>query len=140
MRFLLIIPVLVLFLSNVPIIQKMPLAEAVVMMARNEGCAKQKECSRNSENLKASCSAEESDCDKDCKEKNKAMDPDTQNSCEKTATSCICIYCFQYAAPINIITEYTFNCSFSSNTAHAFIPARIGDPHTCAPWQPPERV
>src|SRR5215211_6413769 len=109
MRFLLFIPVLVLFLSNVPIIQSIPMEKAMVMMDGNETCGQKKECNRNTENLKATCSFEESDCDKSCEDETAVKDPANDNCCEKTAASCICICCFQYCAPVNTITEYTFN-------------------------------
>ena len=147
MRALLFIPVLVLFLSNVPFIQRIPLEKAIAMMQDNEICGEQNECSRNNENLEANCTLEESGCDIEesgCDiseaEESTVQDPASDDCCQKTETTCVCICCFQFAAPIQIITEFQFKCSTHSNTSTLYIVGHVKDPHIGAPWQPPDLV
>jgi hypothetical protein len=139
MRLLLFIPVFVLFLSNVPFVQKIPLEKAIAMMQENEGCGQQ-ECMRNTENLQAACAPQESECDQTCSKETEIKDQAKNNCCQETETDCVCICCFQYAAPFQAITVYKFNCSLSSNTASSFIVGHVKDPHIGAPWQPPDLV
>jgi hypothetical protein len=138
-RLLLIIPVLVLFLSNVPFIQEIPLEKALAMMQENGTCGKDKQCGRATENLVTDCNLEESSCEKPCTGEAPNTDAE-KDCCENTETSCICIYCFQYAAPVHVITEYQFNCSIFLNAAPIFILGLIKDQHVGAPWQPPDLV
>ena len=140
MRLLLFIPVLVLFLSNVPFIQRIPMEKAIAMMKENETCGQQKQCSRNNENLESVCVPEKIECSESCTEEAKMKDPAMNGCSEETEMTCVCICCFQYAAPINSITEYIFNCSISPNRAPVFIVGHVKDPHIGAPWQPPDLV
>ena len=136
MRLMLVIPVFILFLSNVPFIQRIPLDKAISRMQDKEACTQQKECSRQHVNLKVNCSKEESDCDATTAEEIIHKD----NCCQQTETTCVCICCFQFAAPVQVIAEYQFNCCSYSSNAHLFIPGHIKDPYIAAPWQPPDWV
>ena len=146
MRLLLFIPVLVLFLSNVPFVQEMKMDEAMTMMQDEETCPAQKKCGKN-ENLKGICEKQETSCDQQstCSEEeiNSTTNKDLVNDnkcCQKTETTCVCICCFQFAAPVQVVPEFKFDCSVNSNTPPAFIVGYIKDPHIGAPWQPPDFV
>ena len=139
MRSLLFIPVLVLFLSNVPFIQRIPMQRAMAMMNETETCGEQSTCKRNTENFSSTCSPEKSTCDESCASDEEGV-KSSNDSCSETEATCVCICCFQYAAPVNTITEYQFNCSLPSIIAYIFIVGHIRDPHIGAPWQPPDLV
>ena len=140
MRLLLFIPVLMLFLSNVPFVQQIPMEQAMAMIEENRSCVHQEQCSRSIENVATSCSMEEPDCEQSCTNEETTAAPTDDNCCQQTGTTCVCILCFQYAAPVNGITEYLFDCSVLVNNAHAFFIGHIKDPHIGTPWQPPDLV
>ena len=140
MRLLLFIPVLVLFLSNVPIIQRIPLEKAISLMQENETCGQQKECSRNNENFKTTCTKEESACDEASDAETTIQDPASDNCSQKTETTCVCICCFQFAAPVQKITIFQFSCSNIVLSPSTFMDAPVKDPYISAPWQPPDAV
>ncbi|MBC7826336.1 MAG: hypothetical protein H7122_01220 [Chitinophagaceae bacterium] len=140
MRVLLFIPVLVLFLSNVPFVQRIPLERMIAMMQNNENCGDSKDCVRNNENFQASCSREELARDQTCIEETTIQDPASDDCCQKTETTCVCICCFQFAAPLQAITDFQFDCTVSSNISSRFIVGHVKDPHIGAPWQPPDLV
>jgi hypothetical protein len=140
MRLLLFIPVLVLFLSNVPFIQKMPFAKAVAMIAKGETCGQQKECSRHNENLQGNCDLEGSGCEHSSEENTKIGGTGDDDCCQKTESTCVCICCFQFAAPVQVIAEFKFNCSSNSNISALFIVGHVKNPYIAAPWQPPDGV
>ena len=109
-------------------------------MKDNEICGEQKECSRNNETLEASCTQEESGCDQSDAGETTVQDPASDDCCQKTETTCVCICCFQFAAPVQAITDFQFNCAVSSSTSPLFIVGHVKDPHIGAPWQPPDLV
>ncbi len=137
MRLLLIIPVLVLFLSNVPFIKTMPLAKAIILLKEDETCGQQK-CNKQNQNIEASCSAEESICTEGAEDTSAHQPGD--NCCQKTETTCVCIYCFQFAAPIQAIAEFHFKSSLYSNNELLFTVGHVKDPYINVPWQPPDLV
>ena len=139
MRLFLIIPVLVLFLSNVPFVQKIPLEKALAMKQDNETCGKESKCTRTAAYINTDCRLERTTCGESCTGEKLITDPPSE-CCEDTETTCVCIYCFQYAAPVHVISEYKFNCETSSNTAPIFILGLIKDQHIGAPWQPPDSI
>ncbi len=139
MRLLLFIPVLILFLSNVPFVQQLPLEQAISMM-KDGSCGHERECSRSSENLDATCSKDEPDCEQSCTDESKEADPANDKCCQQIGTTCVCILCFQYAAPAHTIAEYVFDCSLATDNTSDFLVGHIKDPHIGAPWQPPDLV
>ena len=145
MRLLLFIPAFILFLSNMPFVTEISLEAGMTMMQNDESCAVQKECRKN-ENRKGSCVKQETACDKQTGcgdgETNKNTDLDLvgDNACQKTETTCVCICCFQFAAPEQQLPEFQFDCADNSNTPFAFIVGYIKNPHIGAPWQPPDVV
>ena len=140
MRLSLFIPVLMLFLSNVPFVQQIPMEQAMAMIEENGNCGQQEQCGRRTENVEATCSMEEPDCKQRCTNEETMADPGDDNCCQQTGTTCVCVLCFQYAAPVHSITEYVFDCSFLPAKADAFLISHIKDPHIGAPWQPPDVV
>ena len=113
--------------------------KAMAMIGENESCNEQSTCKRNTENLETVCAPEESTCDEGCNKEADGVNASNDN-CGERETTCVCICCFQYAAPVNSITEYKFDCSLPSITAYIFIVGHIKDPHIGAPWQPPDLV
>lgn len=120
--------------------------KAMAMMRGNESCGEQNTCKRNTENLETSCAPAPKSpkwdfeaCDEGCAEDTNGVNSSNDN-CGETETTCVCICCFQYAAPVNTITEYKFDLSSPSITGHIFIVGHIKDPHIGAPWQPPDLV
>lgn len=139
MRILLFIPVFILFLSNVPFIERVPLEQAISMMEENGRCAGKNECSPN-ENVEMTCAQEQSGCDEgNIEEPVLQCDPEKECS-QKTETSCVCISCFQFAGSLQATTDFQFHYFSSSNKVGAFIPAHTKDQHIGAPWQPPDEV
>lgn len=139
MRCLLLIPALVLFLSNIPFIHKMEMKQAVASVKKS-GCCKK------SENRKGSCKmSEKPSCEK--------PEPATQitatahdNSCHKeerkcskqTESTCICICCFQFAAPDQLTAKPQFNCNELKQSLAIFLLHNWKDPQLAAPWRPPD--
>jgi hypothetical protein len=140
MRILLFIPVFILFLSNVPFIERIPLEKAISMLEENGNCSQGKECNRSSENLQSACSMEEPGCDETSTEETCTQSSPEDDCSQKTETSCICITCFQFAASLHVIPEFQFRNFLYSNKAPLFIPGRIKDQFIGAPWQPPDVV
>lgn len=137
MRILLFIPVLVLFLSNVPFVQRIPLETALLMMADKKDCNSGTECRRSTENLKANCASEQSDCDPSCDTEATAGD-NAATQCQQPETECVCICCFQYAAPLHPLISYVFHFLLPESDSEFFVVGHIKDPHVAAPWQPPD--
>ena len=140
MRLLLFIPTLVLFLSNVPFIQRVPLEKEIAMKETNKTCGQNENCSSNNEYSNSICSPEESGCGKSVTGQAKATEILNDGCSQKTEATCVCICCFQFAAPVQEIAE--FNCNFIIHSPN--IPLRevgqVKDQYIGAPWQPPDVV
>ena len=137
MRAFLLIPVLILFLSNVPFVQQISM-EAII--PGDESCSQHKECARATKNPDVLCSMEERSCEQSFPGESTAAGSPEGNCCKQTGTTCVCIVCFQYAAPVNSITEYIFYYSSQARSIRACLIDHIQDPHIAAPWQPPDPV
>ena len=67
-----------------------------------------------------------------------------ENSKEKhcpkatTETTCICICCFQYAAPEQAIIKFADKEISSPSTYHGMLDQHWVDPFLSGPWQPPD--
>ena len=140
MRVLLFIPVLILFLSNVPFVQQIPMEQAIAMLQENESCGQHQECSRGTESLDASCSVEETPCEKSCSGESTSPDATQDSCCQQTGASCVCIVCFQYAAPVHSLAEYLFCSESPSKSRQVHLIGHIKDQYIGAPWQPPDIV
>ena len=127
MRLVLLIPVLILFLSNVPFMQVIPADEAMEMM-KNEECGMANSCMKSKDQ---DCSTESS-----C-ETTPCENPE-DNCCTEQGASCVCITCFSYAAPIQPVTTFQIASLFSMITKGSFNNKLILDPFLSAPWQPPD--
>ena len=137
MRPFLLIPVLILFLSNVPFVQQISMEG---MIPGDRSCSQHKECATYVENPGVSCSMEERGCEGNLPDESTAPGSPESSCCQQTGTTCVCIICFQYSAPINSITEYLFNYSSQARSIQAYLIDHIQDPHIAAPWQPPDIV
>ena len=140
MRTLLFIPVMILFLSNVPFVQEIPFEQAMAMIQGRGSCGQHEQCGRSTENVAASCSMEERECEQSCANEETTANATDDDCCQQTGTTCACVLCFQYAARVNGLTEYIFGCSFVPTKSDAFLIGHIKNPHIGAPWQPPDVV
>ncbi|HEY0678398.1 MAG TPA: hypothetical protein VGD17_08930 [Chitinophagaceae bacterium] len=146
MRFFLIIPAMLLFLSNIPFIHKMDMKEMMASM-KKEGCCKSEQSSKPAES--GSCHNDESA--KSCKMESESQispvssedqeDPGDgeQKECGmQTATSCVCICCFTFAAPDQPDAKLLFGCSDTQQMLADYFQKNWKDPHLAIPWQPPD--
>jgi hypothetical protein len=120
-RYLLLIPALFLFFSNVPFVQQMRMEE-MKKTSTTKGC-----CEKNG-SVEGVC--------------HKAADAQHQGqqkgNCEKSESTCICIFCFQYSAPEQTIIKFDSK-DFSSSSDYNFPREQHWlDPYISAPWQPPD--
>jgi len=115
----LLIPACILFLSNIPFVQQMKMEKPVV---------KEKCCKKKTENLMESCHKpkDEKSTRKEC--------------CNKTETTCVCICCFQFAAPGPITPKFDFIQKNKDKLFSAFHNTRWKDPFVSIPWQPPDMI
>ena len=127
MRLLLLLPVLILFLSNVPFIQVIPAEQAIEMM-KNEECGMANSCMKS----------EDEDCSTESGCEATSCENTEDNCCTEQGASCVCITCFSYAAPLQAVTTFQFANQFSIITKGSFNNKLILDPFLSAPWQPPD--
>lgn len=126
MRFLVIIPVFVLFLANMPFIHEMPMKAKMCMDEEETTCMM-----NMSESTSKSCMPG----------KEPAAPGDTKEGCcnrGETTTTCICV--FTFAAPVQEIKTFqahAFDC-ISGRTG--YIQLKWKDPHIASPGQPPDFV
>lgn len=140
MRLLLFIPILVLFLSNVPFIQRIPLEKAIATMEKNGTCEKNQKRCKNNEYTNNTCTREKSGCDKHLTDQGKATGISKDECCQKTEATCVCICCFQFAASVQAIAEFRFNFVVHSPIIPLFEVGHAKDQYIGAPWQPPDIV
>lgn len=127
MRLLLLIPVLILFLSNVPFMQIIPAEEAIEMM-KNEECSMANSCMKS----------EDQDCSSESSCESTSCENPGDNCCTEQGASCICITCFCYTAPLQAVTTFQFASLYSIIIKGSFNYKLILDPFLSAPWQPPD--
>lgn len=133
MRLLLLIPVLVLFLSNVPFIHEMPVETKMPMTEDEESCmmnmaGKEMSCQPGAEtsNAEEACQLPESNTGDCCK-----------NRCE-TTTTCVCV--FTFAAPAQEIKTFQLH-AFNHLSRHTgYLQIKWKDPHIASPGQPPDFI
>jgi hypothetical protein len=127
MRCLLLIPALLLFMSNIPFIHKMERKE-VIAAAKKDGCCKK------SDNRKGTCKEEEAPPEKHERSCHKEERP-----CSKqTESTCVCVCCFQFAAPDQLTARPQFNCNQIQQSLAIFLLHNWKDPQLAVPWQPPD--
>jgi hypothetical protein len=112
MKFLLVIPVLALFLSNVPFKLEMPVPPGAV----EESCPMNKQ-------EKMKCSRDESPKDEGC--------------CKKEST-CVCFYGFQLLAPTQLISRFSFQVTKEKRLDGLYLQLRWNNPFIDGPLQPPD--
>jgi hypothetical protein len=127
MRCLLLIPVLLLFLSNIPFIHKMEMKE--VASVKKDGCC------RKSGNPKGICKMSE---EKAGANEQKTCHKEERTCSKQTESTCICICCFQFAAPDQFAVRPQFNCDELKQSLAIFLLQNWKDPQLAVPWQPPD--
>ena len=114
MKFLLLIPVFALFLSNVPFEMEMKMPEE----NNRESCSMQVQ-------EEMQCVPEETSTDEGC--------------CKKEST-CVCFYCFQLLAPTQTLTKYRFQVTQEKNLNGFYLQSHWSNPFIDGPLQPPDTV
>lgn len=141
MRFLLVIPVFVLFLSNMPFIQEMPMDRMMAIMKEQEKQEEEKCCKNAAAAEKSSCGMEAADPEPEpepmaCHPGNMPDD----GSCQPTGTTCICICVFQFAAPEQDIRSFQFDTDDLLAGRTGYLQLKWKDPHIASPGQPPDHL
>jgi hypothetical protein len=137
MRFILVIPVLVLFLSNVPFIQEMPMEAMMAMMDEQE----QEECHKSSsrgEEVETSCSMSTADKKPAKPMACNAADMPDEGACQPSGANCICICVFQFAAPTQDIKAFHIFSIDKLAGYTGYLQLKWKDPHIASPGQPPD--
>jgi hypothetical protein len=114
-KYLLLIPIIGLFLSNVPLKMEMP----IVKKKTSQGCAMMKQ--------------EEPSC-KMMNEKS------SKGCCQEKETTCVYFCCFQLIAPVLNINGIEFNLPESVSVYNAYRTLQWNDPYISAPLRPPDAV
>jgi hypothetical protein len=135
MRILLLIPVFVLFLSNVPFIQVMPMEKMMAMVEEQE----EKDCcKKNTEEEPKSCHSQA-----DPKPGPMACHSGTMpvdGACQPSGANCVCISVFQFAAPAHDIKLFQFKPVNISTGRTGYLQVKWKDPHIASPGQPPDWI
>lgn len=139
MRSLLLIPALLLFLSNIPFIHKMEMKAMAVNVEEHGAQAKKDGCCKKKANRTGTCemSEEESSCKSSEPPAEQPCKPDA-SKCSKPDVTCICICCFQCAAPDPLTAKLQFGLAIKDNTLAGYLQQNWKDPQLTAPWQPPD--
>jgi len=135
MRFLLLIPVFVLFLSSVPFIQVMPVEVKVVLAEKQE----EKNCCKK----KKQAVSEPPSCHKaeHATSKPMACHPGTmpvEGSCQPSGANCICVCLFQFTAPENDFKAFQLDPANPLAGRTGYLEQEWKDPHIDSPGQPPD--
>ena len=133
MRFLLLIPVFILLLANVPFTQEMPMEKIMAIMEEQE---KEKCCKNSPEEEQKSChsQAEPEPTPMAC---NNATMP-VDGACQPTGSTCVCICVFQFAAPAQDLKIFQFIPQNSLAGRTGYLDIKWKDPHIASPGQPPD--
>jgi hypothetical protein len=119
MRFLLIIPILALFLSNIPLEMEMTMP---------------------AEDMKEECCMKEQKEQSHCSMKEKEEKIDMKGCCEKKETTCLCFCCFQIVAPGMNLVKMSFNPSESISLYNFYKQLNWSNPFISGPLRPPNTV
>jgi hypothetical protein len=133
MRFLLLIPVFVMFLSNVPFIQVMPMEKMLAMVEEQE----EKDCCKNTtEEAPKSCHAqpESQPGPMACHQGTMPVD----GACQPSGANCVCICVFQFAAPAQDLKLFQFKPVNMLEGRTGYLQVKWKDPHIASPGQPPD--
>jgi hypothetical protein len=133
MRFLLLIPVCVLFLSNVPFIQEMPMESMMAMVQKQE----EKDCcKKTTEEEPKSCHSQPASKPGPMACASGTMP--VKGSCQPSGASCICICVFQFAAPTQDLKLFQFIPVNILAGRTGYLQVKWKDPHIASPGQPPD--
>ncbi|HYE56751.1 MAG TPA: hypothetical protein VD996_18015 [Chitinophagaceae bacterium] len=120
MRILLLIPALLLFLSNIPFVHKMEMKKELAAQNKT-GCCKKKQ-------------SMESKCKMD-------HPPKAKEKCSmQRESTCICICCFQFAAPDQFASRMQFGIDIPQLSLPEYYLQHWKNPLLSLPWQPPDPV
>jgi hypothetical protein len=120
MRLLLLIPTIVLFLSNVPFFKEVPM---VVV----EECLKQSSCDK-------------AEMKHQCDEESQTDPSQNDDCCKKIETTCVCICCFQFAATVYRVGDQTALNNFLRSSYAGFLNNKYKDPELPSIYNPPDMV
>lgn len=93
-------------------------------------------CCRKKDDRKAVCkpAPEKASAKKHCNK-------DEEKKCGKPAnTACVCICCFQFAAPDQLGSRIQFGVSASAASLNEYMALHWKDPMLSLPWQPPDQI
>ena len=141
MRCFLLIPALVLFLSNIPFVHKMDMKEMMVAV-KKDGCCRKPDTSKGScdkAETKPACGESAEQSKPACKSTIPSNDGERECS-KQDASTCVCICCFQFAAPDQLGTKLQFGYSNLKQVLTAYLEQNWKDPQLALPWQPPDLV
>jgi hypothetical protein len=136
MRFLLLIPVFVMFLSNVPFIQEMPMEKMMAIMEKQE---EEKCCKNSTEEEVNSCHTPSTPGPEP---EPMTCHPGTvpvEGTCLPTGSTCICICVFQFAAT-HEIKLIQFGAAATDAGHTGYLEVKWKDPHIVSPGQPPDFI
>jgi hypothetical protein len=128
MRWLLAIPVFILFMSNVPFIKQMKMAG---MPARSIAKAASSGCSKSS--------VQNTSCKK-TGTKLSLNQTNKKKSCTPSQSSCVCVTCFQFAAPAPVWQQYKFIIPQTVINFTGFLASQWKSLSVSPPWLPPDIV
>jgi hypothetical protein len=126
MRWLLVIPAWILFLSNIPFVREIKMDDMPVMATSSSG----KGCCAKNKGQKMTC-------------KKSVMlsiaQPDNQKSCSRaTDTSCICISCFQFIASAPVWQPFKMHSPRVAMNYTGFLLSKWKNLPVSPPWRPPD--
>ena len=128
MRWLLLIPIMLLFLSNVPVTMEMKMAAEPAEAAAQSGS-----CSKG-ESVKTTCH-------KPGKDACPSNAPKGNTTCHPPANAtCICTCLFQYAAPTPVLIPFQFAAHDATGNKTGFLSLPYQAPYLAVPWQPPDMI
>lgn len=130
MRFLLLIPVFVLFLSNVPFIQEMPVEKMMAIIEKQEekGC-----CKKNAMDEEKSCHSQAEPQPEPGPMSCHPGKLPVEGACQPSGANCICICVFQYAGPAQDIKLFQFNPINTLAGHTGYLQVKWKDPHIASP-------
>lgn len=137
MRFFLLIPVCILFLSNVPFTQEVPMEKMMAMMKKQE---EEKCCKNSTAEKQKSCHSEPQPepepAPMACHNGTMPVD----GACQPTGSTCVCICVFQFAAPAQDLKIFQFNPENFLAGRTGYVDLKWKDPHIASPGQPPDFI
>jgi hypothetical protein len=118
-RYLLLIPVIAIFLSNVPLKMEMNMP---------------------AQEVKEECCSGEAQEEMSCHPEPEATEAEDDGCCSKKETTCVCFCCFQLAAPLHAISKYRFANNDNSQVYGLYQHPSWKNPWLDGPLQPPDTV